>query len=95
MSDTPIRSRQYRHRADWQNLVDQWQASGESVSVFCSRNKIGESSFYKWRQQLVQGVQPTQTPGFLDLSGLSVSGSSPWRIVLKLGDGVELELNRG
>jgi hypothetical protein len=97
MSNSKVRTHQYRSREAWRDLISQWQISGESAPVFCSRRNIGYSTFCKWRNQLNNAGQNQRgdEPGFVDLSGLSMSGSSAWRIVLKLGEGIELQLSRG
>lgn len=34
---------------DWKQVIDDWQASGMSITGFCARNHISTSSFYKYK----------------------------------------------
>jgi len=88
--------RKRRTRQQWQQLIEQWQASGVSAPQFCSEHHIAYSSFCKWRQHF---STPTDSendmPGFIGLSHISTEQTQGWRIILKLGQGVELELSQG
>jgi hypothetical protein len=41
---------------DWQQRVASQKASGLSVEVYCLREGISRSMFYRWQQQLKNGV---------------------------------------
>lgn len=93
-----------RTRSQWQSLVDQQEQSGLSVPQFCSEHSISSASFYKWRHRLATSELSPATepsPSFIDLSTLSSNRGhqnetdQPWRIVLSLGNGVELRLSQG
>ena len=45
---------------EWQELMTQFEASGESASVFCRSRGIGTSSFYKQR-----GSHASASPAFV------------------------------
>lgn len=82
----------------WQQLVEAWQHSNQSAKQFCTSRDIGYASFCQWRRRLTaQDAKPIPEPGtnpeFIDLSALS-PGAGAWRIVLSLGNGVELRLSQ-
>ena len=34
----------------WRDRIEQWQASGQTVRVFCAEHALSEPSFYSWRR---------------------------------------------
>lgn len=93
------RSRTRRSPQQWQELVDEWQQSGESAKRFCAARSIGYASFCQWRRRLTlpdqARVQQQQAaPGFIDLAALASGSAGGWHIVLSLGNGVELKLSQ-
>jgi hypothetical protein len=48
------RPRDPRIQQQWQQWIQQWQASGLSVRAFCARYRLAQASFYAWRRQLRQ-----------------------------------------
>lgn len=36
----------------WRELVQKWQASGQTVRVFCAEHHLAEPSFYAWRRTI-------------------------------------------
>ena len=44
--------RQRRTQEDWRCLLDQWAGSGETVRVFCRRQRVNVCQFYAWRRRL-------------------------------------------
>lgn len=42
---------QVRGQEEWCRLISEHQKSKESVSDFCKRHQISESSFYYWRSK--------------------------------------------
>ena len=93
LSQTP---RKHRGREQWHALVTQWQASGVSAPKFCTEHNIAYSSFSKWRQFFDAQTEqiPEAQPSFVDLSALATDQPTGWHIILKLGQGVELELTQ-
>ena len=95
-------SKRIRRSPDqWQQLIDNQLASGLSAMAFCKEQNIGYASFCQWRNRLMNGSDAkvgtdNVDRDFIDLSGLNRSGpnAGAWQIVLKLGDGVELQLTR-
>lgn len=90
---------QRRTQEQWQQLVQEWQHSGESAKAFCVARSIGYASFCQWRKRLLfQETTPPQVNDaqeFIDLGALAGGGSGGWNIVLSLGNGVELRLRQG
>jgi transposase-like protein len=41
---------------DWQQRVASQQASGLSVEVYCLQEGVSRSTFYRWQQQLKNGL---------------------------------------
>lgn len=102
--------RQYhrRSREEWQSLIAQWQQSDLSAITFCKHHGLSAASFYKWRQRFIDNLDNidnqdeqvprkvlTTSPDFIDITSLNASaGNSAWHIVLDLGNGLSLTLNR-
>ena len=97
----PVTKPNQRHtRAQWKQLVEAFRQSGLSSKQFCMEHEIGYASFCQWRKRLSaesdlsqqKHGEPNTPTAFLDLGALPHCGSadSPWHIVLKLGNGIEL-----
>jgi hypothetical protein len=41
---------------DWQARMESFQSSGLSVDVFCLQEGVSRSTFYRWRDQLKDGI---------------------------------------
>ena len=41
---------------DWQARLASFEASGLSVDVFCLQEGVSRSTFYRWREQLKDGI---------------------------------------
>ena len=41
---------------DWQQRLENQKASGLSVEVYCLQEGVSRSTFYRWQQQLKNGV---------------------------------------
>lgn len=89
---------QRRTREQWQQLVLEWQHSGKSANAFCAARSIGYASFCQWRKRLLpqEATPPREndSPEFIDLAALTGDGLGGWRIVLSLGNGMELRLSQ-
>ena len=89
-----------RSRDQWQDIIHNQAQSGLSIQDFCKQTGIGYASFHKWRNRLSfkadTSLPAAQNSGssFIDLSDLSDAQQPGWHIVLKLGDGMELQLTR-
>jgi len=95
MSSTPYQ----RHSADfWQTTVAEFHQSTLSGSAFCKQKGIAYASFCKWRQKLqpvTSASDSVTAPAFIDLQSIAQNTTLPWRIVLKLDNGIELLLSQG
>ena len=88
-----------RHSAEfWEKTVAEFHQSTLSGAAFCKQQGIAYASFCKWRHKLqssaAQPEKPT-APAFIDIQSITQSKNQPWRIVLKLDDGIELILSQG
>jgi hypothetical protein len=87
---------QRRSREAWQQIIEQFQASGLSGAAFCKAHAIPYASFCQWRQTLsaVPATMSTPTEGdFVDLQSL-ITRDGGWKIVLRLGADIELVLSQ-
>jgi hypothetical protein len=49
----PTRREDPAMREFWKQMVTKWQTSGMGIQDFCLREKLPESSFYRWRKRLM------------------------------------------
>jgi len=92
--------RQRRSREEWHSLIEEQNDSGLSAPAFCKQQNISYERFCVWSRRFqsdiprrVEEVPAQSQSSFIDLSHLS-SPPTHWRITLKLGNGVELELSQ-
>ena len=92
-----------RTHEQWLTIHADWKQSGLSAPAYCESAGISYPSFQNFRKRLERsecGDSKTQLqspPTFIDLGSLgtpSSSNASGWNIVLRLGNGVELELSQ-
>ena len=98
----PHQSHQKHSPEQWQHLIEQQAASGQSQAAFCRDHGLSKSSFQHWKRRLQShvGAAPAgaATPAlFAPLTDTPVptEPDSGWTIELDLGDGVCLRLRRG
>ena len=89
IQDSPRRVR--RSRDEWQGLIDEQAASGQTQTAFCTQRGISVSSFGHWKRRL---AEERETPPWIELGSLPAASSSSWDIALDLGDGLCLRLRR-
>lgn len=41
---------------DWQERLESFDASGMEVDVFCLKEGVSRSTFYRWKKQLEEGI---------------------------------------
>jgi hypothetical protein len=46
----------------WGDLIDRWKASGQSVAAFCAAHRLGQATFYSWRNRLATQTWCTTPP---------------------------------
>ena len=82
-----------------QSLVAQFHQSKLFSAVFCKKHGLAYSSFYKWCKKYpvsaLASVNRLSPPAqFIDLQAMAAPHHGAWKIVLKLGNGVELLLSQ-
>ena len=85
-----------RSPEQWLALIEQQQTGGLSITAFCQQQGIGSASFYKWKQHWLEQAttaEPDLTSSFIDLTKLNAQPTGTWHIVLRLGNGMELQLS--
>lgn len=87
--DSPRRKR--RSRDEWQRLIDEQAASGQTQTAFCAQRGICVGSFSHWKRRL---FEEAGSPAWIELGSLPAASSSSWDIELDLGDGLYLRLRR-
>ena len=45
-------------RKYWQELIDEWELSGEGIRPFCRKKCIAKSAFYRWKRKLDPVSEP-------------------------------------
>ena len=82
-----------RNRADWEQLMEQYEASSLKQRTFCEQHGLAYSTFCYWRKRLHQ-LAPIENHSehLIELPMLPVDEHSDWRVELDLGQGVVLRL---
>ena len=83
----PSSLRRTRSPAEWQAIIDTWQASGKPVSTYCEEHELPQSSFYAWKQRLAD-----HKPEFVDVTALAIAAPE---IVIGLPNGVTITVKPG
>jgi hypothetical protein len=80
-------------RTYWKQIVDEQTASGLSASVFCQKNDLKGSQFYRWRRKF-QNLSPVKSPNeFIQLIP-SIKGCGSG-IKIRIFDDLFIEIDRG
>ena len=82
----------------WQQLINDWQHSGQTVAEFCQSQHVTPSSFYLWRKRLDTDVSETTLSPWIALSsspGTDVVSGNDWQLELSLPGGVILRMKQG
>lgn len=82
-----------------QALVAQFHQSALSSTAFCKKHGIAYSSFYAWCKKYPATKagainKPPSSVQFIDLQAMAAPDRGAWNIILKLGNGVELQLSQ-
>ena len=96
---TPAR-RVRRTRAEWQQIIGEYENANLTQKEFCVENNLGSVSFSKWYHRLRQN----QDTGFVALvapdalpskqTPIAMEKTSGFEVRLELGDGLVLHLSR-
>jgi transposase len=46
---------------DWQERLESFNASGLEIDVFCLKEGVSRSTFYRWKDRLREGVPESMT----------------------------------
>ena len=46
---------------DWQERLESFEASGLEVDVFCLKEGVSRSTFYRWKDRLREGIPESMT----------------------------------
>jgi hypothetical protein len=80
---------------DWQERLASFQASGLEIGVFCLKEGISRSSFYRWKDRLKEGIpEPMVAERMAREKAESAEGAAFVPISLKASP-VEIELPNG
>jgi hypothetical protein len=77
-----------RSRAEWRKILDRFEASGLSETVFCQREGIAKGSFSRWKHSF--RASEGEKPAFVELS----PRAQPSSVSLEAGE-MELVLPGG
>ena len=44
--------RKHEREQCWQEVIERWRASGQSVAAFCRAEGVSQGTFYAWRKRL-------------------------------------------
>ena len=82
---------------DWQQRLASQKASGLSIEVYCLQEGISRSTFYRWQQQLKNGVPATLLEDEADRqqAELEEVGEATFLPVSLQASPVEIELPNG
>ncbi len=83
---TKGKPRDARKEQQWRRRIERWQASGLTVSAFCTRHGLAQPSFYAWRRELQR--RAAEQPAFVPVC--VVGEDRPDR-----GGGVDVVLPKG
>ena len=90
MSTTPSKR---RSRAEWEQLMASYEASGETQREFCDQHHVAYSSFCYWRKRLrIPATNESTWPSLIELPAPVPDEAPRWRIELDLGAGIVLRI---
>ena len=81
-----------RNTEQWQEIIAQQKASGESVSSYCRKQNLCDKSFYFWRRRLGKRMPP-KLKDFIEMTVPAKSNKESIRI--KTPGGYCLEVPEG
>lgn len=88
-------NKQQNHRRNanqWQKIIKDHKASGQSAASYCREQKFSEKSFYAWRKRLSQQSTSVKKE-FIEVTSLDKSDKEPLRI--KTPGGYCIEVSSG
>lgn len=101
LNHAPRKTRVRRTAAQWQGLMDRFEASGLTQVEFCRQNEVAFGTFSAWRRKLAdREAQPLASPTgenlFVEFAAQPPRQleSSDWDVELALGGGMVLRLRQ-
>ena len=80
---------------DWQERLESFEASGLEIDVFCLKEGVSRSTFYRWKDRLKEGIpEPMVAEKAARRRAESAEGAAFVPISLKASP-VEIELPNG
>jgi hypothetical protein len=79
---------------DWQQRLESYQASGLSVDLFCLREGVSRSTFYRWVDLLKNGI-PDSMKAEKEARERAESGQAAFVPITLKASPVEIELPNG
>lgn len=79
----------------WQEIVEQWKASGLSLRGFCAREKIGRSHLFWWKQRLTGKAKTASVkpePAFVPVTIIDPPAATGAGIDIHLASGHHLRV---
>ena len=87
----PIKTR--RSRAEWIQLMAEYEASDLTQREFCEQQQLAYSTFCYWRKRLSgDSANMRSFDSLVELPVLSMHEPAHWRLELELGQGLVLRL---
>ncbi len=88
-----------RSQAEWQRILERFEASGLTQAAFCREQGLSLSTFGYWKRRLGEQRRPSEPDastgaGVIDLSALT-DRPPGFSVEIQLGDGVSVTLRRG
>ena len=94
-----MKNKVHRTAKQWHQLVSEFDPSQHTVNTYCKANKIGTSSFYKWKDKLglPELTEKEEIPAFIPIQTQPPSSTQKtpeWDLELELGHGIILRLSK-
>jgi len=89
----PTKPSSRRSRAEWEQLMADYESSHQTQRDFCALHDVAYSSFCYWRKRLRMPVEGESTVSpLIELPVLTPDERPVWRIELDLGAGIVLRI---
>ena len=80
-----------RSRAEWAQLMTDYEAGSLTQRAFCTEHALAYSSFCYWRKRLREPAE-VPTPALIELPVSTRPTMSSWRVEIELGAGMILRI---
>lgn len=89
----PTKRSTRRSRAEWEQLMADYESGNQTQRDFCALHNIPYSSFCYWRKRLRTPVtDESKIPALIELPALVSETAPTWRFELDLGAGIVLRI---